>query len=184
MLPQLNPLYDAILPEREIGEGCGCVADLADIDGIIDSGYSEYLFAARDDQFGMDIAMAAKKKSSPNFFTERQMRGLRWDEPKQVEMSKLDRLGAKTPVLADDPVVKGMIPCDTMWAGRCKLHPDGTVEKDTARCVLRGDIHSKTYLVDANQCMSPVVRNSSMICVDAIAAYRRQHMQRPARCDW
>ena len=92
-------------------------------------------------------------------------------------MAKLDRLGAKTPVLADDPVVKGMDPCDTMWAGRCKLNPDGSVKADTARCVLRGDLHSKKYAVSANQCMSPVVRNSSMMCVDAVSCLRRQHMQ-------
>ena len=62
-------------------------------------------------------------------------------------------------------------------AGRCKLNPDGSVKEDTARCVLRGDLHSKKYAVSANQCMSPVVRNSSMMCVDAVSCLRRQHMQ-------
>ena len=42
--------------------------------------------------------------------------------------------------------------------------------------MLRGDLHAKMYCVDANKRMSPVVRNSSMMCVDAVSAVRRQHM--------
>ena len=177
ILPPMEPLLAAITPPTEIGGDCGYEADAAGLDHIFGAKYDGYLFVANETTLGIDITAAAKKRSSPNIFTERQMQGPRWDGPKQDEMGKLDRLGAKTPVLADDPVVKGLTPCDILWAGRCKLNPDGTVEKDTARCVLRGDIHSKKYHVDANQRMSPVVRNSSMMCVDAVSAIRRQHMQ-------
>ena len=112
------------------------------------------------------------------------MKGREWDEPKQVEMSKLERLGAMTPIVADDPIIKsfenrtpGWRPVDTMWAGRIKYNADLTIDKYSARCVLRGDIHSKTYGVDSNRSMSPVVRNSSCMAIDAFGCLKRQHMR-------
>ena len=177
LLPPLDPLLSAVVGPREPGGGCSVSADVSSFEGIYDPKYDGWLLVSPYDTINADVAFAAKKNTSPNIFTERQMTGPRWDEPKQVEMSKMDRLGARTPVVADDPLIKGKRVVDTMWAGRCKLHPDGTVEKDTARCVLRGDLHSKFYQVDANKCMSPVVRNSSMMCVDAVGALYHWHMQ-------
>jgi hypothetical protein len=48
--------------------------------------------------------------------------------------------------------------------------------KDNARCVARGDLHSKYYAVTSNQTMSPVVRTPSLNAIDAVSALRRQHM--------
>ena len=179
MLPALEPLTRAIGPSgapRLEGEK-PLYTEPASIDRMFDAEFSGCLFVEEEDTLGVDKVCAAKKRSAPNIFTERQMLGPRWDDPKRIEIGKIDRLGAKTPILADDPMIKDMKPVDTMWAGRSKLNPDGSVERDAARCVLRGDIHSKVYQVDANQRMSPVVRNSSMMCVDAVSAMRRQHMQ-------
>eukprot|EP00966_Prymnesium_polylepis_P135474 3131545-Prymnesium_polylepis.1 len=81
--------------------------------------------------------MASKAKSSPDIFTERQMRGARWDEPKQLEINKIKKMQAKIDICADDPSIKGIPVIDMMWTGRRKRNPDGTVLKDNARCVAR-----------------------------------------------
>eukprot|EP00966_Prymnesium_polylepis_P131355 3038398-Prymnesium_polylepis.1 len=47
------------------------------------------------------IIAAAKAKTSPHIFSERQMRGPRWDTPKQLEIAKMDRLNAKIDVAAE-----------------------------------------------------------------------------------
>ena len=58
-----------------------------------------------------------------------------------------------------------------MWAGRVKYNADLTIDKYSARCVLRGDIHCKTYKVDANRSMCPVVRNTSSMAVETHAQF-------------
>eukprot|EP00966_Prymnesium_polylepis_P027914 645149-Prymnesium_polylepis.1 len=63
-----------------------------------------------------------------------------------------------------------------MWTGRAKIDAQGNIIKDNARCVARGDLHSKHYDVTANQAMSPVVRSPSLNAIDAVSVLRRQHM--------
>ena len=176
----LDPLLDAIAPHGSSGlarASAQIVDSVCGIGDIFDEQYDGFLFAYPSTGIGPDLAFAAKKKSSSDIFTERQMRGPEWDEPKGIEIGKLERLGAMTPISADDPVVKGMKVVDTMWAGRCKRKPDLTIDKYSARCVLRGDLHSRSYGVDANRSMSPVVRNTSMMSIDAVSVLRRQHMR-------
>jgi hypothetical protein len=129
--------------------------------------------------FDEEIAAAVKAKSSPDDFTERQMRGAEWDEPKMSEINKMKRLGAKVDVAADDPKVAHLKPVETMWVGRRKLKSDGALLKLNARCVLRGDIHGKRYCVTDNQKTSPVVTSQSLCCLDAVACLREQHF-----CDY
>eukprot|EP00966_Prymnesium_polylepis_P191092 4428653-Prymnesium_polylepis.1 len=88
----------------------------------------------------------------------------------------MDRLNAKIDVAADDPRIKGMKPVETMWTGRAKIDGEGNPVKDNARCVARGDLHSKHYHVTSNQTMSPVVRTPSLNSIDAVSVLRRQHM--------
>ena len=116
------------------------------------------------------IVAAAKAKTSPHIFSERQMRGPRWDTPKQLEIAKMDRLGAKIDVAADDPKIAHLKVVETMWTGRAKIKEDGSWLKDNARCVARGDLHSKHYAVTSNQTMSPVVRTPSLNAIDAVSA--------------
>ena len=121
------------------------------------------------------IAAAAKTKSSPHIFSERQMTAARWDTPKQMEIAKMERLNAKIDVAADDPSIKGMKVVETMWTGREKINDDGSHKSDHARCVARGDLHAKYYHVTSNQTMSPVVRTPSLNAIDAVSVLRRQH---------
>ena len=136
---------------------------------MFDAAYDGCLFSWGHDSLGFEIALAAKGKTSPDLFSERQMCGSDWDEPKQIEVSKLERLGAMTPIARDDPFCKDMTAVESMWSGRRKRNADGSVKCLGARCCLRGDIQRRTLKMDANQCMSPVVRNSSMMCVDAVS---------------
>ena len=103
------------------------------------------------------------------------MRGPRWDTPKQLEIAKMDRLGAKIDVAADDPRIAHLKPVETMWTGRVKRNADRSVDKRKGRAVLRGDLHKQHYAVDANQATAPVVRSSSMQAQDCVAALRQQH---------
>ena len=91
-------------------------------------------------------------------------------------METLRKMGAFTPIAADDPKIKGWRVVDTMWTGRVKRKADRSVEKYKGRAVLRGDLHKLHYGVDANQATAPVVRSSSMSAIDCISALRRQHM--------
>lgn len=129
----------------------------------------------------LDTALAAKKlgkkKSSPDDYNERQMRGQEWDTPKQMEIAKIRQLQAMTPVAADDPTVKGMPVCETMWAGRAKRDGQGEIRKYNARCVCRGDLQKKFYKLTSNHTFSPTIRNSSLLCVEAAACMRRMHMR-------
>eukprot|EP00966_Prymnesium_polylepis_P103964 2407590-Prymnesium_polylepis.1 len=61
-----------------------------------------------------------------------------------------------------------------MWTGRAKIDAQGNVIKDNARCVARGDLHSKHYNVTANQSMSPVVARALPV------AQRHRRRLRPA----
>ena len=143
---------------------------------MFDACYDGNLFmVAKNDSDPLIIA-AAKANTSPHIFTERQMRGPRWDTPKQLEIAKMERLNAKIDVAADDPRIAGMKVVETMWTGRAKMNDDGSHQKDNARCVARGDLHSKHYHVTANQSMSPVVRTPSLNAIDAVSVLRRQHM--------
>ena len=91
------------------------------------------MFSSDDVHFGDDLFAVSKVKTSPDIFSERQMRGKEWDEPKMLEIAKIKRLGAKTDVCADDPSIKGMQICDFTWAGRCKRNADGSICKMNAR---------------------------------------------------
>eukprot|EP00966_Prymnesium_polylepis_P228889 5296767-Prymnesium_polylepis.1 len=81
----------------------------------------------------------------------------------------MDRLSAKIDVAADDPRIAHLRPVETMWTGRAKIDAQGNILKDNARCVARGDLHSKHYNVTANQTMSPVVRSPSLNAIDAVS---------------
>ena len=117
----------------------------------------------------------AKKKTSPDIFTSRQMRGAEWDEPKQKELAKLERLGAIPEITADDPLIKGWSVCQTDWAGRTKRKDDASELSKNTRCILRGDLIKKSYLVDANQCFAPVGRHTSFCALEAVGCLREQH---------
>jgi hypothetical protein len=119
-----------------------------------------------------EIFAAAKVRSSPDDFTERQMKGPEWDEPKELEKAKIFRLEAMTKVAADDPCIKGMRVDDTMCVGRNKRGPDGEICKRNCRIVARGD---KVDKMDSNSTMTPVTRTSSMCGADAVGCIRRQH---------
>ena len=80
------------------------------------------------------------KSSSPDIYTERQLRGPGWDEATQSELAKIERLGAKTDVLADDPSINGMPVCGMLWTGRDKRNLDGSLSKRNARACMRGDL--------------------------------------------
>jgi hypothetical protein len=88
----------------------------------------------------------------------------------------MDRLGAKIDVAADDPKIAHLKVVETMWTGRAKIKDDGSWTKDNARCVARGDLHSKYYAVTSNQTMTPVVRTPSLNAIGAVSALRRHHM--------
>eukprot|EP00966_Prymnesium_polylepis_P331588 7387168-Prymnesium_polylepis.1 len=62
-----------------------------------------------------------------------------------------------------------------MWVGRDKLNDDNSIKKKNARCVERGDIHSKYYHVTANQSFSPTPRTCSMSTIEAVGCLRGQH---------
>ena len=174
----LQPLLSAISPHGNApGQQARVLLGLCSLEDIFDERYDGHLFAFGAKSIGIDVVMAAKKNASPDIFTERQMSGRVWDEPKQVEIGKLERLGAMSPIAADDPIAKDKSVINTMWTGRLKRKSDRTVDKWSARCVLRGDLHGRTYGIDANRSMSPVVRNSSIMCVDAVSCIRGQHMR-------
>lgn len=109
-LPPLDPLI--AMPH-------GSKEDL--MDGVMP--FSEFLNRETDeaylafvnvcDSIDPDLMAVAKAKSSPDVYTERQMSGPEWDEPKQLEVAKFDKLEAKSDILADDPSIKGMHICDS-----------------------------------------------------------------------
>ena len=167
--PPLDPLFEPITSGHHD-------LSLVSYDEMFDEKYDGTLFRAPAFECEPTIIAAAKAKASPHIFSERQMRGPRWDTPKQLEIAKMDRLHAKIDIAADDPRIAHMRPVETMWTGRAKINEKGEVIKDNARCVARGDLHAKYYEVSANQSMSPVVRTPSLNAIDAVSALRRQHM--------
>ena len=122
-----------------------------------------------------ELALVAKKRSSPDIYSEREMCGPEWDEPKQVEVATLEKMGAFTRAAADDPRVKGLTIVNTMFTGRDKRDADRNVVQKKGRCVLRGDEHKCHYNVTGNQSTAPVVRCTSASCADAVAAIRCRH---------
>ena len=143
------------------------------LDDIFGEQHDDEMFYCGTGDVMLDIACVAGN-TSPDIFTERQMRGPRWDEPKQLQIAKLRRLNAFTPIASDDPQIKGLKIVDSMWVGRHKRFPDGTPRSDDARCVLRGDIHGRTYNITANDSHSPVCRSNSNGMCDAESALRTQ----------
>ena len=124
-----------------------------------------------------NFAALAKARTSPDIYSEKQMTGPEWDEPKSVEVSTLLRMGAMTKIRADDPKISGWKVVDTMFTGRTKRDADRNITQLKGRCVLRGDLHKCHYHVDENQRFAPVVRNVSACSVDAVSCLRRQHVK-------
>ena len=147
------------------------------IDGMFDEKYDGCVLMQAHDSMPDDLAALAKAKTSPDIFTERQMCGPEFDEPKCKEINSFYRLGAVEDVLADDPRIKGKPVCDSMWAGRCKRDVNGDMCELKGRCVIRGDLQTSFYNITPNQTMSPVVRNTSLMSVDCVSCLRKQHMQ-------
>jgi hypothetical protein len=141
--PPLDPLFAPLFP--------GHVDTLCTHDEMFDEKYDGMLFSAPVHDCDPTIIAAAKANTSLHIFSERQMRGPRWDTPKQLEIAKMDRLNAKIDIAADDPRIAHMKVVETMWTGREKIDTNGKVVKDNARCVARGDLHSKYYEVTARQ---------------------------------
>jgi len=142
--------------------------------GIFDDKYDGMIFACDQPLGDPDLMMLAKAKTAPHIYTERQMRGPEWDTPKQMEMAKFEKLGAKTDVALDDPRIRGMPIIDTMWAGADKFNDQGECIKKNARCVIRGDLQKKFYNVTPNDTFAPVSRNSSFACCEAVGRLRKQ----------
>ena len=126
---------------------------------------------------GYDCIMGiAKAKTAPDIFSERQMLGPEWDEPKQVEVGALERMGAFTKIAANDPIIRGWKVVETMWTGRVKRNADRSIKQHKGRCVLRGDLHKGHYAVDSNQSFGPVVRNTSNSAIDCVSVLYQWHM--------
>ena len=135
---------------------------------------SEDLFNAATRSDFATVAKKKKQKSSPNIFTERQMMGPEWDEPKAAEIAKLERMKAFTKIPADDPSIKGVPITPSMWTGRAKIGEDGEVSSLSGRCVLRGDLYKVLHSVTANEATSPVVAVQGLGAVDAVGVLREQ----------
>lgn len=156
-----------------------CSGNNVTIDQIFDGNYSGCILHSGDEMLGDELFAVAKAKTSPDTFSERQMRGTEWDTPKQLEVAKIERLNAKTDVSADDETIQGMPISEMMWVGRRKRLADGSVEKDNARCVARGDLDKSKYNITPNDTTSPTARTSSNLAFDAVACLRGQH-----KCDY
>ena len=124
------------------------------------------------DQFN-ELVLLSNQRTSPDIYSERQMKGPEWDEPKQIEINKLKHMF--TTVAADDLKVGHLKPVDTMWTGRDKRDADRKLAEKKGRCVLRGDLHKSHHKVSENQVTAPVVRNTSAACSDAVGVLRCRH---------
>ena len=171
VVPYLNPLVHVAS-----GPAIGSYVKPSD---LFDEAYSGCLLQSGDVLLGNEMFALSKMKTSPDIFSERQMRDARWDTPKQLEVAKIERLEAKSDVAADDPKVLGMPICEMMWTGRCKRNPDGTVLKLNARSVGRGDLDKGKVNLTSNDTTSPTARTSSNLAFDAVACLRAQH-----KCDY
>ena len=178
VLPHLDPLY-TIMPmhEREARSRGGEVYSpvTEPLDAIFGDAYDGQfvMLQAASDQGLDELALLAKKRSAPDIYSEQQMKGAEWDEPKQIEINKLMERVEK--VSADDPKVKHLTPVDTMWTGKDKRGADRSLDEKKGRCVLRGDRHKTFYRVSGEQATAPVVRCTSASCSDAVSALRRRH---------
>ena len=166
----LEPLFHGTSMEP------GRTHELAALEDVFHEKFDGLLFSLPDDSLNATISAAAKVKSSPDIYTEREMSGPQWDEPKQLERDKFRKLDAYREVAADDPSIKHLKPVESMWTGRRKRADTGDTIKLNARLVARGDLHAKHYQVSSNQTMSPVVRTPSLNGIDAVAVLREQHM--------
>jgi len=122
----------------------------------------------------LNLMLAAKSKSSPDIYSEREMKGPEWDEPKGTEMNKLQKLEAFEWVAKDDPRVQYLKCIDCCWAGRAKRDADGKILCLSARCCLRGDLQARICNITDNEAHSPVVLNQSLACCEAVSALRGQ----------
>mgnify|MGYP003941231743 CR=1 FL=1 len=186
-LPPIDPLYDVTPLCGAPADGQGESAPVP-LDQIFDKVHDHSMISVPDDALGAkvfadgtvsylsafgDLALLAKKRTSPDIYAEKEMKGAEWDEPKQIEINKLEKMFEK--VTADDPRVSHLKPVDTMWTGRDKRAADRTICEKKGRCVLRGDKHQQFYNISENAATSPVVRITSASCGDAVAALRRRH---------
>ena len=137
--------------------------------------FSGCLLHSGDALLGNELFALSKARSSPDIYSERQMKGPEWDTPKQLEIAKIERLNAKTDVAADDPSIADMQVCEFLWTGRCKRNPDGSVSKYNARCCARGDLDRARLNLSSNDTTAPVARTSSNMSFDAVACLRGQH---------
>ena len=145
-VPYLDPLVHALN---------GTSPEPIPLRDIFDDNASGQLFASSDSHLGNELFALSKGKSNPDDYSERQMRGPEWDEPKQSEIAKIERLNAKTDIAADDPSIQHLQVCDFMWVGKDKRDASGNVKKKNARAVGRGDKdHLKTTLT-SNDTMYP-----------------------------
>ena len=122
----------------------------------------------------LSIACLAKSKSSPDIYSERQMRGPEWDESKSIEVKALEDMGAFEWVLENDPRIVGMTPVDTLWTGRDKRNADLSLCKRKSRCCLRGDIHNRTYSLSKNQRFAPTTRDQTCLTSECVRCIRGQ----------
>eukprot|EP00966_Prymnesium_polylepis_P327772 7383610-Prymnesium_polylepis.2 len=100
--PPLDPLFAPLIAQ----EG----ASLCTFDEVFDEAHDGTMFSTSNLGCDPTIIAAAKAKTSPHIFSERQMRGPRWDTPKQLEVAKMDRLNAKVDIAADDPRIAHLRP--------------------------------------------------------------------------
>ena len=170
-VPTLDPLYGVASGIR--------AGDYVTVDEMFEAAQDGCLFHLNTDVRFDEVFALSKSRSAPDIYSERQMRGPEWDTAKQNEIAKIERLGAKQDVCADDPAIAGMPICEMTWAGRDKRNPDGSLLKRNARCCGRGDLDKMLTSLTSNDKTSPVARNSSNLCFDAVACLRAQH-----KCDY
>jgi len=166
----LDPVYSTNRGPIDSG------TDKSLIDETFGDGLDGHVFYSSGHAHFKNLGLASKPSTSPDILAEHQMRGPQWDEPKMKEVNALRHIPAFREVTADDPCIKGMPIVDTMFVGRLKRDSDNMIEKLKARCVLRGDLHSKFYDVSSNRSMSPVIRSSSIMLLEAISMLRDQEV--------
>jgi len=168
-MPALDPLVTMYSgPDTD-----ACVLPFFGTEAFYDK-YDGYFAHLEPSDLPWDIACLAKSKCAPDIFTERQMRGPEWDESKSLEVRELEAINAFEWVLETDPRIKGMTPVDTMWAGRDKRDAALKLTRKKARCCLRGDLQTKTYSLDKNQCYAPTTRDQTCLSAEANRCMRCQ----------
>ena len=112
------------------------------------------------DDYG-ELMLLSKKRTSPDIYSEKQMKGHEWDDPKQTKINKLKHMFTR--VSADDQRVNHLKPVDTMWTGRDKRDADRCLIEKKGRCVLRGDRHKDTYNVNVNENQATVAESGRKV---------------------